>query len=106
MAAVYTFSPRSSSSSNKRVGLSLNLFHVLALVVVGFLAILLLAGGVLLTKEYLRVRHLRQEVGLLQAQTKDLSAEYERLTAKDVVFRKARVLGLHLPKKEQVVRVR
>ncbi len=103
MAAVYTFSPRSSS---KREGFSLNVYQVLGLMVMISLALLILVGGYLLFREYAKVRQLRQEVVLLKEETKRLSAQYERLTAKEVVFKKARRLGLHPPKKEQIIKVR
>ncbi len=103
MAAVYTFSPR---SSHKRTGFTLNIYQVLGLVVTAFLLILLLVGGYLLVREYAKVHRLQQEVALLQRETRALGAQYQALTSKEVVFKKAKLLGLHPPKKEQIVKIK
>ncbi|AEH44322.1 hypothetical protein Thein_0440 [Thermodesulfatator indicus DSM 15286] len=74
--------------------------------VLGMLAVLFLVGGALLGQKYFQYRSLKKEVALLSHQVTMLDREYQTLTSKEVVLKKAKEFGLHPPKKEQVVRLR
>ncbi|OAG27985.1 hypothetical protein [Thermodesulfatator autotrophicus] len=70
------------------------------------IVVLLLAGGVVLGQKYFEYRGLKKEVALLSHQVTALNIEYQSLTTKEVVYKKAKEMGLHLPKKEQIVRLK
>ena len=103
MATVYTFTPR--SAARKRARISVNFFQWTALIVLFLVAVLVAVGGYLIFREYQAVRRVSLEISHLEKETARLKQEYARLTAPDLVLARAKKLGLHPARPEQVVRL-
>ena len=103
MATVYTFTPK--APSRKRTAVSFNLFHLVGMILLVLVGAFLLFGGYLLVREYREIKRLSLRVENLKQETSLLNEEYTRLTAKEVVLAKAKALGLHPAKPEQIVRL-
>jgi predicted negative regulator of RcsB-dependent stress response len=101
---LYTFTPRAKSRSRARGRLGLKDW-LKRLSVSVLLGVVLTSGGYL-GFEYHKVLRLRQEVKALSAKHKELVATYEALTTKEVVYAKAKALGLAEPKPEQIMRLK
>ncbi len=99
--ATYTFTPEERLRRGKfRL---INIFQVLASVLLLGLFILTLVGGIIVYKEYRFYLKLRSEVSSLGYQVTVLSQEYHHLTSKKMVLEKASKLGLHPARPEQIV---
>ncbi|GEM_PF-6526567 len=101
MASVYTFTPR--PNVRKRDGVALNIFGVATWAVIALFFLLLLLGVFILVKEYNQLQTLSDRIQTLEKETASLKESYERLTAKEVVLKKVKPLGLHQAKEEETV---
>ena len=101
-STVYTFSPRPRARSALK-GLSLGQW--VRRVILGLVLGALFLGGALLGYEYYQVHHLRQEIKELSLRHQAIEATYAKLTSKDVVYAKAKALGLSEARPEQVMRI-
>ncbi len=102
--ATYTFTPQERlKTRRKKASATLSYFQYLSLILFGALLILVLVGGVILYKDYRFYLKLRHEIAALSQQNAFLGQEYQSLTAKEVVLKRARALGLRPPKKDQIV---
>ncbi len=98
---LYTFTPkgRARQRAKERVGLR-GLIWRTALVLI---AVLSLALGTMLFNQYRHVCRLKKEVTSLHIKHQQLLAEYQALTAKEVVYAKAKALGLREATPEQKI---
>ncbi len=101
-STVYTFSPRPKTRSVRR---TVSFGQWVRRVVLGLVLGAGLLGGGLLGYEYYQVHHLRQEIERLSIRHQALEATYAKLTSKEVVYAKAKALGLAEAKPEQVMRI-
>ncbi len=101
--SLYTFSPKSRRRGKaQRYSLVHWGYRLLLLVTLG----LFFWGLGYLGFEYYQLRQLKGEIRALSAQNSRLEALYGKLTSKEVVYAKAKALGLWEPKAEQIVRLK
>ena len=99
--ATYTFAPQERLRGERHRLLSF--FQFLATLVLIGLFVLTAIGGVILYKEYRFYLKLRSEVDSLGYQVTVFDQEFRRLTSREEVLKRARKLGLHTPRPEQIV---
>ncbi len=98
---LYTFTPkrRVYRRAKVRVGLKGLIWRIILVLVVA----LFLASGAMLFTQYRHVCRLKSEVASLNTKHQQLLAEYKSLTAKEVVYAKAKALGLGEATPEQKI---
>ncbi|WP_022853402.1 FtsL-like putative cell division protein [Thermodesulfatator atlanticus] len=99
----YAFSPKRTRKATKAEGLSFE--RLVKYVSAAALLVVFILAAFFIGREYLTYSRLKKDVSILEHQVVSLEKEYQELTAKDVVLEKANKLGLHPPKKEQIVRL-
>ncbi len=100
---LYTFSPKHKTTHPKEgFGLRKRLWWGFLVLITG----LTLVWISFLAIQYQRVSQLKSEVSELTTRHQKLVAEYKTLTSKEIVYAKARTLGLSEPRPEQITRLK
>ena len=99
--AAYTFTPQERIKRTR--ARSFSLFQYLSLILFGVLLLLVAVGGVIIYQQYRFYLRLQHEIATLSQQKALLDQRYQKLTAREEVIKKAKLLGLHPPRKDQIV---